>query len=73
VIIDQASGRTHHGRRYGDGVHEAIEAKEGLQVRAASQALGMVPMWDYLGLYERLAGMTGAGGGRGGLPADLQA
>lgn len=59
LIIDQASGRLHHGRRYGDGIHEAIEAREGLEVRAETQTLAMAPMWDYLGGYERLAGLTG--------------
>jgi preprotein translocase subunit SecA len=59
VIIDEASGRLHHGRRYDDGIHEAIEAKEGLTVRPAQQTLGSVLMWDYLGQYQRLTGMTG--------------
>lgn len=59
VIIDATSGRLHHGRRYEDGIHEAIEAKEGLTVRPAQQTLASVPMWDYLGQYQRLAGMTG--------------
>lgn len=62
VIIDQASGRVHHGRRYGDGLHEAIEAKEGLEVRAGMQTLAMVPVWDYIGTYQRLAGLTGTAG-----------
>jgi preprotein translocase subunit SecA len=59
VIIDQTSGRLHHGRRYAEGLHEAIEAKEGLDVRAETQQLATLPMWDYLGEYDRLAAMTG--------------
>lgn len=60
VIIDQASGRPVPGRRYAEGVHEAIEARENLEVRPGRGTLGIVPMWDYLGLYKRLAALTGA-------------
>jgi preprotein translocase subunit SecA len=59
VIIDEMSGRLQHGRRYADGIHEAIEAKEGLTVHTEQQMLASVPVWDYLGRYRRLAGMTG--------------
>lgn len=59
VIIDRTSGRVQPGRRFGDGIHEAIEAKEGLAVRAEQRAVAMVPVWAYLGQYRRLAGMTG--------------
>ena len=59
VIIDQTSGRLHHGRRYADGIHEAIEAKEGLEIRPETQMLATAPMWDYLGQYQHLAGLTG--------------
>jgi preprotein translocase subunit SecA len=59
VIIDETSGRLHHGRRYSDGIHEAVEAREGLAIRAATQPLATVCMWDYLRQYQRLAGMTG--------------
>jgi preprotein translocase subunit SecA len=59
VIIDRMSGRLNHGRRYSDGVHEAIEAKEGLDVRVESQQLATMPIWDYLGEYDHLAAMTG--------------
>jgi preprotein translocase subunit SecA len=62
VIIDQTSGRLHHGRRYADGIHEAIEAKEGLNVGAESQPLATMPMWDYLSQYERLAAACSQGG-----------
>jgi preprotein translocase subunit SecA len=59
VIIDQTSGRLHRGRRYGEGIHEAIEAKEGLEIRPETETLATVPMWDYLHRYQRLAGLTG--------------
>jgi preprotein translocase subunit SecA len=59
VIIDQTSGRLHHGRRYADLIHEAIEAKEGLQIRPETEVLATVQMWDYLGRYHRMAGLTG--------------
>jgi preprotein translocase subunit SecA len=59
VIVDQTSGRLHHDRRYSGDIHEAIEAKEGLRVRAPMQVLAEIPLWDYLGEYESLAGMTG--------------
>jgi preprotein translocase subunit SecA len=59
VIIDQTSGRPHHGRRYGEGLHEAIEAKEGLPVREARQVLARVPVRDYLSRYRGIAAMTG--------------
>jgi preprotein translocase subunit SecA len=59
VLIDQASGRPLLDRRYDDGLHEALEAKEGVPVRAEQQQLAMITMWDYLGQYQHIAGMTG--------------
>jgi preprotein translocase subunit SecA len=59
VVIDAASGRPLPDRRYGDGLHEAVEAKEGVPVRAQTQELAMITMWDYLGQYQHIAGMTG--------------
>jgi preprotein translocase subunit SecA len=59
VIIDQTSGRLHHGRRFGEGIHEAIEAKEGLEIHPETEVLATVPMWDYLGRYQHLSGLTG--------------
>lgn len=59
VILDNRSGRPIPGRRYGDGVHQAIEAREGLPVRPATEVLAAVAVRDYLRQYERLAGMTG--------------
>jgi preprotein translocase subunit SecA len=59
VLIDQASGRPLPDRRYENGLHEALEAKEGVPVRAEQQPLAMITMWEYLGRYQHLAGMTG--------------
>jgi preprotein translocase subunit SecA len=59
VLIDRASGRPLPDRRYDDGLHEALEAKEGVPVRAEQQQLAMITMWEYLGLYQHLAGLTG--------------
>lgn len=59
VIIDSASGRPEPARTYGEGVQEAVLDKEGLPVPGERQAMAQVPMWDYLGRYELLAGMTG--------------
>jgi preprotein translocase subunit SecA len=59
VLIDATSGRVHQGGTFGDGLHEAMQAKEGLTVRPEQQTLASAPMWDYLGQYRRIAGMTG--------------
>lgn len=59
VIIDKVSGRPQPDRRYGDGLDQAIEAKEGVPVHPELQQHATVPMWDYLGLYQHIAGMTG--------------
>jgi preprotein translocase subunit SecA len=59
VIVDSSSGHPIPGRRYGEGLHEAIEAKEGLPIRPERLTLSTVTVWDYLGRYQRLTGMTG--------------
>jgi preprotein translocase subunit SecA len=59
VVVDPSSGHPVPGRRYGEGLHEAIEAKEGLPIRAEQLTLSTVTVWDYLGRYQRLTGMTG--------------
>ncbi len=59
VVLDGLSGRPKPGVRYSDGVHEAIEAKEGLPVRPVAQTLATVSEHDYLSQYADLAGMTG--------------
>ncbi len=59
VLIDQHTGRTMPGRRMGDGLHQAIEAKEGLQIQNESQTLASTTFQNYFRLYTKLAGMTG--------------
>lgn len=59
LIIDEHTGRTMPGRRWGDGLHQAIEAKEGLQIQRENQTLASTTFQNYFRLYEKLAGMTG--------------
>ena len=59
VIIDEFTGRAMEGRRYSDGLHQAIEAKEKLQIQAENQTLASVTYQNYFRLYNKLAGMTG--------------
>lgn len=59
VIVDEHTGRTMPGRRWGEGLHQAIEAKEGLRIQAESQTLASTTFQNYFRLYEKLAGMTG--------------
>ena len=59
VIIDEFTGRAMEGRRYSDGLHQAIEAKEGLAIQAENQTLASVTYQNYFRLYDKLAGMTG--------------
>ncbi|MFC4077424.1 preprotein translocase subunit SecA [Salinithrix halophila] len=59
VIVDDFTGRLMHGRRYSDGLHQAIEAKEGLQVQRESMTLATVTLQNYFRLYNKRAGMTG--------------
>ncbi len=59
VIVDEFTGRLMFGRRYSDGLHQAIEAKEGLKVERESQTLASVTFQNYFRMYEKLAGMTG--------------
>lgn len=59
VIVDEFTGRLMHGRRYSDGLHQAIEAKEGLKVERESQTLASITFQNYFRMYEKLAGMTG--------------
>ena len=59
VIVDEFTGRYMFGRRYSDGLHQAIEAKEGIQVRAESQTLATITLQNYFRMYNKLAGMTG--------------
>lgn len=59
VIVDEFTGRLMFGRRYSDGLHQAIEAKEGLKVERESQTLASVTFQNYFRMYDKLAGMTG--------------
>ena len=59
VIVDEFTGRLMFGRRYSDGLHQAIEAKEGLKVERESQTLASVTFQNYFRMYHKLAGMTG--------------
>jgi preprotein translocase subunit SecA len=59
VIVDEFTGRLMYGRRYSDGIHQAIEAKEGLNVRSEDQTLATITFQNYFRLYDKLGGMTG--------------
>ena len=59
VIVDEFTGRLMEGRRYSDGLHQAIEAKEGLEVRRESQTLASITFQNYFRMYNKLSGMTG--------------
>ncbi len=58
-IIDEFTGRVMEGRRWSDGIHQAIEAKEGVSVKEENQTLATITLQNYYRLYDRLAGMTG--------------
>jgi preprotein translocase subunit SecA len=59
MIVDEHTGRILSGRRYNEGVHQAIEAKEGVEVKAENQTLATVTLQNYFRLYKKLSGMTG--------------
>lgn len=59
MIVDEHTGRILVGRRYNEGIHQAIEAKEGVPVKAENQTLATVTLQNYFRLYEKLSGMTG--------------
>jgi preprotein translocase subunit SecA len=59
VIVDEFTGRLMFGRRYSDGLHQAIEAKEGVKIERESQTLAAITFQNYFRMYEKLAGMTG--------------
>ncbi|MDR7544458.1 MAG: preprotein translocase subunit SecA [Armatimonadota bacterium] len=59
IIVDEFTGRLMFGRRYADGLHQAIEAKEGVKVERESQTLATITFQNYFRMYEKLAGMTG--------------
>lgn len=59
VIVDEFTGRLMFGRRYSDGLHQAIEAKEGVKVRQESKTLATITLQNYFRMYQKLSGMTG--------------
>ena len=59
VIVDDFTGRLMPGRQWGDGLHQAVEAKEGVTVKAENQTLATITLQNYFKLYRKLAGMTG--------------
>ena len=59
VIIDEFTGRAMEGRRFSDGLHQALEAKEGVEIQAENQTLASVTFQNYFRMYDKLAGMTG--------------
>ena len=58
-IVDEQTGRVMEGRRYSDGLHQAIEAKEGVKVEAATQTFATITLQNFFRMYDKLAGMTG--------------
>jgi len=59
IIVDEFTGRLSEGRRYSEGLHQALEAKEGVEIQEESQTLAEITYQNYFRLYEKLAGMTG--------------
>ncbi len=59
VIVDEFTGRTMPGRRWSDGLHQAVEAKEGVKIQRENQTLASITFQNYFRLYEKLSGMTG--------------
>ncbi|MCC6798994.1 MAG: preprotein translocase subunit SecA, partial [Anaerolineae bacterium] len=59
IIVDEFTGRLMHGRRFSEGLHQAIEAKEGVEVRTENLTLATITFQNYFRMYEKLAGMTG--------------
>ncbi len=59
VIVDEFTGRQMAGRRWSDGLHQAVEAKEGVEIRGETQTLATITIQNYFRMYDKLAGMTG--------------
>ena len=59
IIIDELTGRPMEGRRYGDGLHQAIEAKDGLEIQKENQTIASITYQNFFRNYEKLSGMTG--------------
>jgi preprotein translocase subunit SecA len=59
IIVDDFTGRLMHGRRWSDGLHQAVEAKEGVKIERENQTLATITLQNYFRMYEKLSGMTG--------------
>lgn len=59
IIVDEFTGRLKEGSRWSDGLHQAVEAKEGVQVKSENQTLASITFQNYFRLYSKLSGMTG--------------
>lgn len=59
LIVDEHTGRILPGRRYNDGIHQAIEAKEGVEIKPENQTMATVTLQNYFRMYDKLSGMTG--------------
>ena len=59
IIIDENTGRPQPGRRFSDGLHQAIEAKEGVAIQKETQTYATITLQNFFRMYEKLAGMTG--------------
>ena len=59
IIVDEFTGRLQHGRQWSDGLHQAVEAKEGVRIKEESQTLATITLQNYFKLYKKLCGMTG--------------
>ena len=59
IVVDEFTGRLMFGRRYSDGLHQAIEAKEGVKIETESQTLARITFQNFFRMYKKLAGMTG--------------
>jgi len=71
IIVDEFTGRMMPGRRYSDGLHQALEAKEGVPIQAENQTLASITFQNYFRLYEKLAGMTGTAATEAGEFAEI--
>ena len=74
LIVDEHTGRILSGRRYNEGLHQAIEAKENVEVKAENQTFATITLQNYFRMYDKLSGMTGTARNRGrGVHGHLQA
>ena len=58
-IVDEFTGRILEGRRWSEGIHQAVEAKEGVKIKEENQTLATITLQNYFRMYDKLAGMTG--------------